>query len=74
MVKDMNFGTWLSGEFKLTWAKITVKEISAEKAGLLRLKGKIDLTMSPKFALNMVNQRRKRFIYRLPNGIYGVMV
>jgi hypothetical protein len=58
--------------FFVPW-KVSQKQISQEKAKALRADGKLTWTFSPKVAVNWIVERKKKVIYHLPSGLYGVM-
>ncbi len=53
--------------------KVKQKQISAERAGVLKSEGKLEWTFSPKNACNLLIKHNKRVLYHLPNGLYAVM-
>lgn len=56
--------------FFLPW-KMSQKQISQEEYN--RKKEKLNITFSPKNAVKMALERKKKVIYHLPNGAYVVM-
>jgi hypothetical protein len=59
--------------FFLPW-KVSQKQISQAEVMKLRKEGKINITFSDKVAVKMLVDRKKKILYHLENGMYGVRV
>lgn len=67
------YGIKIAGRVYLSKRNLSIRPIEAEKAGVLRQKGKMSITFAPTVAIRMANERNKRVIHQLPNGVFGVM-